>query len=61
MDISSVRIRPVQVRAQAVMTSTHGHLRLNWPAVAKVNNSNYPHKIWNVCVMLTMMPLHHDG
>jgi len=37
MDISSVRIRPVPVRAQAVMTSTHGHPRLNWPAVAKVN------------------------
>jgi len=38
MDISSVRIRPVPVRAQAVMTSTHGHPRLNWPAVAKVNS-----------------------
>jgi len=36
MDISSVRIRPVPVRAQAVMTSTHGHPRPNWPAVAKV-------------------------
>jgi len=39
MDISSVRIRPVPVKAQAVMTSTHGHPRLNWPAVAKVNTS----------------------
>jgi len=37
MDISSVRIRPVPVRVQAVMTATHGHPRLNWPAVAKVN------------------------
>jgi len=36
-DFSSVRIRPVPVRAQAVMTSTYGHTRLNWPAVAKVN------------------------
>jgi len=38
MDISSVRIRPVQVMAQAVMTSTHGHPRPNWPTVAKLNN-----------------------
>jgi len=37
MDISSVRIRPVPVKAHAVMTLTHGHPRLNWPAVAKVN------------------------
>jgi len=36
MDTSSVLIRPVPVRAQAVMTSTHGHPRLNWSAVAKV-------------------------
>jgi len=37
MDISSVRFRPVPVTAQAVMTSTHGHPRLTWPAMAKVN------------------------
>jgi len=37
MNISSVRIWPVQVMAQAVMTLTHGHPRLTWPAVAKVN------------------------
>jgi len=37
MDIASVRIRPVPVKAQAVMTSTYGHPRLNWPATAKVN------------------------
>jgi len=40
MDISSVRIGPVPVKAQAVMTSTYGHPRLNWPAMAKVNNEN---------------------
>jgi len=28
--------------AQAVMTSTHGHPRLTWPAVAKVNRSLSP-------------------
>jgi len=38
MDISSFRIRPVPVKAQAVMTSTYGHLRLIWPVAAKVNN-----------------------
>jgi len=38
MDISSVRFQPVPVKAQAVMTSTHGHPRLNWPDRAKVNN-----------------------
>jgi len=37
MYISSVRIRPTPVKAQAVMTSTHGHPRLNWPAMDKVN------------------------
>jgi len=37
MDISKVRFRPVPVTAQAVMTSTHGHPRLTWPALAKVN------------------------
>jgi len=37
MDISSVRIRPVPVRAQAVMTLTYGHPRLTWPVAAKVN------------------------
>jgi len=41
MDISSVRIWPVPVKAQAVMTSTYGHPRLNWQAVAKVNKCNY--------------------
>jgi len=39
VDISSVRFRPVPVRAQAVMTSTHGHTRLIWPVAAKVNNT----------------------
>jgi len=29
----------VPVKAQAVMTSTYGHPRLNWPATAKVNIS----------------------
>jgi len=38
MDISSVRFRPVPVVAQAEMTSTYGHPRLNWPEMAKVNN-----------------------
>jgi len=37
MDFSSVRIRPVQAMAQAVMASTHGHPRPNWPTVAKFN------------------------
>jgi len=37
MDISSVRVRPVPVMAQAVMTSTHGHPRPNLPEMGKVN------------------------
>jgi len=37
MDISSVRFRPVPVVAQAEITSTYGHPRLNWPEMAKVN------------------------
>jgi len=37
MDISSVRFRPVPIVAQAEMTSTHGHPRLNWPEMANVN------------------------
>jgi len=39
MEISSVRFRPVPVTAQAEITSTYGHPRLNWPEMAKVNNS----------------------
>jgi len=42
MDISSVRIRPVQALAQAVMTSTHGHPRPNWPKVAQFNRTILP-------------------
>jgi len=37
MDISSVSFRPVAVTAQAEMTSTHGHPRLNLPELDKVN------------------------
>jgi len=37
MDTSNVRFRPVPVMAQAEMTSTHGHPRLNWPARARLN------------------------
>jgi len=37
MDISSVRFRPVPVMAQAEMTSTYGHPRLNLPEMGKVN------------------------
>jgi len=37
MDISSVRCRPVPMMAQAEMTSTHGHPRLNLPDWGKVN------------------------
>jgi len=37
MNIPSVRFQPVPVKAQAEMTPTHGHPRLNWPAMAKVN------------------------
>jgi len=37
IDISSVCFRPVPVRAQAEMTSTYGHPRLNWPEMAKVD------------------------
>jgi len=37
MDIYSVRFRPVPALAQAEMTSTYGHPRLNWPEMAKVN------------------------
>jgi len=39
MDISSVRFRPVPVMAQAVMTFTYGHPRLELPEMGKVNNS----------------------
>jgi len=41
MDISSVRFQPLPVMAQAEMTSTYGHPRLNWPEMAKVNNYTY--------------------
>jgi len=41
MDISSVRFRPVPVMAQAEMTSTHGHPRLNLPQWGKVNISSF--------------------
>jgi len=37
MDISSVRFQPVPVKAQAVITSTHGHPRMIWPVRPKVN------------------------
>jgi len=42
MDISSVRFRPVPVMAQAEMTSTYGHPRLNLPEMAKVNIYSRP-------------------
>jgi len=38
MDISSVCFRPVPVMAQAEMTSTCGHPRLNFPELGKVNS-----------------------
>jgi len=38
MDISSVRFRPAPVMAQAVMTSTYGHPRLELPEMGKVNS-----------------------
>jgi len=41
MDISSVRIQPVSMLAQAETTSTYGRPRLNWPEIAKVNNTMY--------------------
>jgi len=37
MDISSVRFQPVPMKAQAEMTSTYGHPRLNWPEMVQVN------------------------
>jgi len=37
MDISSVRYRPVPVMAQAVLTSTYGHPRLELAEMGKVN------------------------
>jgi len=37
MDICSVCFQPLPVMAQAEMTSTYGHPRLNWPEMAKVN------------------------
>jgi len=37
MDISSVRLQTVSAMAQAEMTSTYGHPRLNWPEMAKAN------------------------
>jgi len=42
MDTSNVRFRPVSVMAQAEMTSTYGHPRLNWPETARVNISPPP-------------------
>jgi len=39
MDISSVCFRPVPVKAQAVITCTHGHPRLIWPVAPKVNSN----------------------
>jgi len=39
IDISSVRFRPVPVMAQAEMTSTYDHPRLNLPEWGKVNIS----------------------
>jgi len=39
MDISSVLFQPLPVMAQAEMTSTCGHLWLNWPEMAKDNIS----------------------
>jgi len=41
MDISSVRFRTVPVMAQAEMTSTHGHPRLNLPDWGKVNKTQH--------------------
>jgi len=38
IDTSNVRFRPVSLMAQAEMTSTYGHPRLNWPEKARVNN-----------------------
>jgi len=38
MDTSSVRFPPVPVEAQAEMTSTYGHHRLNWPEMAKLTH-----------------------
>jgi len=38
MDISSVRFQPAPVKAQAAITSTHGHLRMIWPERPKLNN-----------------------
>jgi len=40
MDTSNVRFRPMSVMAQAEMTSTYGHPRLNWPERARVNTTN---------------------
>jgi len=37
MDTSNVRFRPVPVTAQAEMTSTYGHPRLNWPVMGRMN------------------------
>jgi len=37
MDIPSVRFQPGPVKAQAVITSTHGHPSLIWPVRPKVN------------------------
>jgi len=53
INISSVRFRPVPMTAQAVMTSTHGHPRLTWPAVAKVNN------IQSACHTISMIYNQH--
>jgi len=38
MDTSNVHFRPVPVTAQAEMTSTYGHPRLNWPVMGRMNN-----------------------
>jgi len=49
MDISSVRFQPVPEMAQAEMTSTYGHPRLNRPETAKVNNIY----ILYICISIT--------
>jgi len=56
MDISSVRFRPVPVMAQAEMTSTYRHPRLNFPELGKVNNMSFAS---SMCIHANMLMLYN--
>jgi len=55
METSKVRFQPVSVMAQAEMTSTYGHPRLNWPEKARQNNTRLVH----TCIEKPFVPSPH--